>query len=98
MRNGRHRIPVAELRRQGLLVEGDSYASLRARLESVEAELRQANEDRQAIERELRQSQATVRMLWGKARQRDEQLANLRERRERRGFRIPRPGKRWRWT
>ncbi len=98
VRNGRRLIPVAELRRQGLLVERDRYAAVRARLESVEAELRHATEERLAIERELHQSQATVRMLWGKARQRDEQLASLRVHRERRGFRIPRLGKRWRWT
>jgi hypothetical protein len=94
LRNGRHRIPLAELRRQGLLVERDRYASLRARLESLEAELRKSTEDRREVERELRESQATIRMLWGKARQGDEQLAKLREHKERRGFRLPRLGKR----
>jgi hypothetical protein len=94
LRNGRHRIPLAELRRQGLLVERNRYASARARLESLEAELRKATEDRQEIERELRESQATVRMLWGKARQRDEQLAKLRQHKERRGFRLPGLGRR----
>jgi septal ring factor EnvC (AmiA/AmiB activator) len=94
LRNGRHRIPLAELRRQGLLVERDHYASLRTRLERLEAELRKAAEDRQAIERKLRESQATIRMLWSKARQRDVQLAHLGGRRVRRGIRFPRLGKR----
>ena len=92
VRNGRHRISIAELRRQGLLVERDRYAALRTRLESLEAQLRQATEARRMIEQELHESQATVRMLWGKARQRDEQLANLRRGRERRGIRFPRLG------
>jgi hypothetical protein len=90
LRNGRHRIPVSELHRQGLLVEGGRYASLRDQVESLEAELRTAIEARDLMERELHETQATARLLWTKARQRDQELAKVRGRRRRWRIRWPR--------
>jgi hypothetical protein len=94
LRDGRRRIPVSELHRQGLLVEGDRYASLHSRVESLEAELRTALETCELMQRQLQESQATARMLWTKARQRDQELAKLRGRKRRLRIRWPRRRKR----
>ena len=69
---------------QGFLVESDRYASLLSRAESLEGDLRKALEARGLAQRELQESQALARMLWAKARQRDEELAKLRGRKRKR--------------
>ena len=89
LRNGRYRIPVAELRRHGLLVDGDQYSSLHSRVESLEAQLHRALEERESAMRELEEAQATVRVLWTKVRQRDQELVKLRGRKHRRRLRWP---------
>jgi chromosome segregation ATPase len=76
-RNGRHRIPVAELRRQGLVVGGERYDALRRRADSLEAQLRAALERRQRAQRELEEARETVRLVWGMVRQKDRELAEL---------------------
>jgi chromosome segregation ATPase len=70
LRDGRHRIPIAELQRLDLLVAGDRYRSLRQRVESLEAEVEALSEARNRVEAELRESEARARMLWGIARDR----------------------------
>jgi hypothetical protein len=82
-RGGRQTIPLAELRRHDLLVEGDRYKSARQRAESLEAELRSALESRERIEQELADAQEKVRMMWGMAQQRDWKLRVARKRRSR---------------
>jgi chromosome segregation ATPase len=76
-RNGRHRIPVSELKRQGLVVEGERYESLRRRAESLEAQLRTVVERRARAQRELQEARETVRMVWGMVRRKDRELAEL---------------------
>jgi chromosome segregation ATPase len=83
-REGRHRIPVAELQRHDLLVEGGRYRSVRERVESLEAELRTALESRERMQRELEEAEEKVRMMWGMAQQRDMKLRVVRRRRWRR--------------
>jgi hypothetical protein len=78
LRSGRHRIPVAELQRQELLVEGGRYRSLRDRVESLEAQLRTALESRDHLLHELEESQEKVRMVWSMAQQRDQKLLRVR--------------------
>jgi hypothetical protein len=95
LRDGRHRIPVVELMRGGLLVEGGRYRSLRKRAESLEEQLRTTLESRDHLRQELEESQEKVRMVWGMARQRDQKL--LRAARKRRWglrwlFRRSKPG------
>lgn len=82
-RDGRQTIPLAELRRHDLLVEGGRYQSARERAESLEAELRTALESRERIEQELADAQEKVRMMWGMAQQRDWKLRVARKRRSR---------------
>jgi hypothetical protein len=77
-RNGRHRIAVAELRRQGLVVDGERHDALRRRAESLEAQLRTAFERREQAQRELDEARETVRMVWGMVRRKDRELAELR--------------------
>jgi hypothetical protein len=81
LRDGRHRIPVVELLRRDLLVEGGRYRSLHERAESLEAQLHTALESRDHLRQELEESQAKVQMVWGMARQRDQKLARVRKRR-----------------
>jgi type II secretory pathway component PulL len=72
-------------RAQGLLVKGDREASLLARVECLEADLRKALEARELAQRELQESQAMARMLWTKAHQRGQELARSRGRKRRWG-------------
>ena len=48
-RDGRKTIPLAELRRRDLLVDGGRYRSARERAESLEAELRVARKRRSRL-------------------------------------------------
>jgi hypothetical protein len=75
---GRHRIPLAELQRQGLLVEHERYASAQRQVASLEADLRAAHEGRDRAERELHDLQETLRWVWGMVRQKEHGLADLR--------------------
>jgi hypothetical protein len=89
-RDGRHRIPVAELQRHDLLVEGDRYRSVRERAESLEAQLRTALESRERMQRELEEAEEKVRMMWGMAQQRDLKLRVARKKRWRSRWRFRR--------
>jgi hypothetical protein len=80
LRNGRHRIRLAELQRVELLVEGDRYQSERERAESLEAELRAARESRERLRQELEEAREKARMMWGMAQQRDWKLRVARRR------------------
>jgi hypothetical protein len=91
VRDGRHRIPLAELRRHGLLVEGERYRSALERAESSEAQLRAALATREQAQKELGELQETVRMVWAMVRQKDQKLARLGKARE------ERDGSRWPW-
>ena len=82
-RNGQQTIPLVELRRHDLLVDGGRYKSARERAESLEAELASALESRERIEQELADAQEKVRMMWGMAQQRDWKLRVARKRRSR---------------
>jgi chromosome segregation ATPase len=73
-------IPLAELRRHDLLVEGDRYRSARERVESLEAQLRDAVESRKRIQQELKETQEKVRVMWGMTQQREWRLQQARER------------------
>jgi hypothetical protein len=73
------RIPLAELRRHDLLVEGDRYRSARERAESLEAQLRAAVESRKRIQQELEEAQEKARLMWGMAQQRDWKLQRARK-------------------
>ncbi len=88
--DGRQTIPLAELRRHDLLVEGGRYKSARERAESLEAQLRTAVESRERIEKELEDAQEKVRMMWGMAQQRDWKLRVARKRRSRLRWRLRR--------
>lgn len=87
---GRKTIPLAELRRHDLLVEGGRYRSARERAESLEAQLRTALESRERVEQELADAQEKVRMMWGMAQQRDWKLRVARKRRSRLRWRFRR--------
>ena len=82
VRDGRQLIPLAELCRQGLLVEGKRYRSVLERAESLEAQLRAALKSREKPQQELRESQETVRMVWAMVRRKDQELARLLKGRE----------------
>jgi hypothetical protein len=82
--DGRHRIPLAELQREGLLVDCERHTSLVERAESLEAELRAAFEGREQAQQELRELQETVRMVWGMVRQKEQEIFLLRTAREKR--------------
>ena len=83
LRDGRHRIPLAELQKHDLLVEGGRYRSVRERAESLQAQLRTALESRERMQRDLEEAQEKVRMMWGMAQQRDWKLRVARKRRSR---------------
>jgi chromosome segregation ATPase len=83
LRNGRHRIRLAELQRHDLLVEGGRYQSERERAESLEAQLRTARKSRERLQRELEEAREKARMMWGMAQQRDWKLRVARRRRAR---------------
>jgi chromosome segregation ATPase len=93
---GRHTIPLTELRRHGLLVEGERYRSLLERAEALEGELRIALESLEQARKELRETQETLRMVWSMVRQKEQELSYLETARERRGS-IRWPWRRWRW-
>jgi helix-turn-helix protein len=83
LRDGRHRIPLAELQRHDLLVEGGRYRSVRERVKSLETQLRTALESRERMQQDLEEAQEQVRMLWGMAQQGDWKLRVARKRRSR---------------
>jgi hypothetical protein len=93
--DGRHRIPLAELQRQALLVEGERFTSLLERVASLEGELRAAFESREQAQQELRELQETARMLWGMVRREEQETLHLQTAREPRGS-IRWPLRRWR--
>src|SRR4051794_24395811 len=64
VRDGRHWIPLAELHRHDLLVEGERYRAVVERAESLEARLRAAHESCEQAQRELRESQETLKVVW----------------------------------
>ena len=93
LRNGRHRILLAELQRRDLLVQGGRYKSERERAELLEAELRAAREARERMRQELEEAREKARMMWGMAQQRDWKLRIARRRsRSRWPFRRPSSG------
>jgi hypothetical protein len=71
LRDGHHRIPLAELQRHDLLVEGGRYRSVLERAEALEAQLRTALESGERVQRELEEEQEKARMMWSMAQQRD---------------------------
>jgi predicted nucleic acid-binding Zn-ribbon protein len=81
VRGGRHRIPIAELRRHDLLVDASLYRSARERVQSLEAELQTALESRERVQRELEEAEEKVRVMWGMAQQRDMKLRVVRKKR-----------------
>jgi hypothetical protein len=83
LRDGRHRIPLAELQRHDLLVEGGRYRSVRERVKSLETQLRTALESRERMQQDLEEAQEQVRMLWGMAQQGDWKLRVARKQRSR---------------
>jgi hypothetical protein len=82
-RDGRHRIPLAELQRRDLLVEGSRYRSALERVESLEAELRTALESSERVQHELEEEHEKARMMWSMAQQRDWKLRVARKKRSR---------------
>jgi predicted exporter len=87
LRDGRHRIPLAELQRHDLLVEGDRYRSVLERAEALEAQLRTALESGERMQYELEEEQGKARMMWSMAQERDWKLRVARKKRSR--FRWP---------
>jgi hypothetical protein len=83
LRDGRHRIPLAELQRHDLVVAGGRYRSALERAESLEAELRTALESGERVQRELEEEQEKVRMMWSMAQQRDWKLRIAQRKRSR---------------
>ena len=82
-RDGRHRIPLAELQRHDLLVEGSRYRSALERVESLEAELRTALESSERARHELQEEHEKLRMMWSMAQKRDWELQVARKKRSR---------------
>ena len=80
IRKDHERIPLAELRRHDLLVEGNRYRTARERVESLEAQLRDAVEARKRVQQELEATQEKVRVMWGMTQQREWRLQQARER------------------
>lgn len=74
--DGRHRIPLAELQSQGLLVDAARHASALERAESLEAELGAVRESREQARQELRESQETLRVVWGMVRQMEQEISH----------------------
>jgi hypothetical protein len=93
LHDGRHRIPVMELLRGDLLVEGGRYRSLRQRTESLEAELGSALESRDQLREDLSKLEDKLRVVWGMARQRDQKLMQASRRRRWRFWRWLRKGR-----
>jgi hypothetical protein len=88
--NGRHRIALVALQRQGLLVEGGRYRSLLEWVESLEARLRTTLASREQAQQELHESQETLRMVWAMERHKEQELTRLgRSRQDRAGIRWP---------
>jgi hypothetical protein len=83
LRDGRHRIPLAELQRHDLLVEGGRYRSVLERAEALEAQLRTARESGERVRHELEEEQEKARMMWSMAQQRDWTLRIARKKRSR---------------
>ena len=87
LRDGRRRIPLTELQRHDLLVEGDRYRSVLKRAEALEAQLRTALESGERVQQELEEEHEKVRMMWSMAQERDWKLRIARKKRSR--FRWP---------
>jgi phytoene/squalene synthetase len=83
LRDGRHRIPLAELQRHDLLVEGDRYRSVLERAEALEAQLRTALESGERVQQKLEEEQEKARMMWSMVQQRDWKLRVARKKRSR---------------
>lgn len=77
VRDGRRTIPLAELRRHGLVVEVERYEAVVERAESLEAQLRAAHESRERAQQELRESQETLKVVWAMVQHKDQELARL---------------------
>jgi hypothetical protein len=87
LRDGRHRIPIAELQRLDLLVAGGRYRSLRKRVESLEAEVEALSVARERAEAELSEAQVRARMMWSITLEQEQKLATPPRRRRR--IRLP---------
>jgi chromosome segregation ATPase len=85
VQDGRRRIPLAELQRQGLLVDPEQHANLLERAEALEADLRAAFESREQAQQELRELQDTLRMVWSMVRQLEQDISHLQAARAERG-------------
>ena len=97
VQDGRHRIPLAELQSQDLLVEAARYTSALERAESLESELRAALESREQAQQELRELRETLRMVWGMVRQMEQEISHPENARaERRTTRWPWLRRPWR--
>jgi hypothetical protein len=83
LRDGRHRISLAELQRHDLLVEGSRYRSVLERAEALEAQLRTALESGERVQQELEEEQGKVRMMWSMVQRRDWTLRIARKKRSR---------------
>jgi hypothetical protein len=77
VQDGRHRIPLAELQRQGLVVDPEQHANLLERAESLEADLRAAFAAREQAQQELHELQDTLRMVWSMVRQLEQEISHL---------------------
>jgi chromosome segregation ATPase len=97
VQDGRHRIPLAELQSQDLLVEAARYTSALEQAESLESELRAALESREQAQQELRELRETLRMVWGMVRQMEQEISHPENARaERRTIRWPWLRRPWR--
>ena len=83
LRDGRRRIPLAELQRHDLLVEGGRYRSALERAEALETQLRTALESGERVQQELEEEHEKVRMMWSMAQERDWKLRVARKKRSR---------------
>jgi len=83
LRDGRRRIPLAELQRHDLLVEGGRYRSALERAEALETRLRTALESGERVQQELEEEHEKVRMMWSMAQERDWKLRVARKKRSR---------------
>lgn len=88
-RNGRHRIPLVELHRQSLLVQGERHRTVLERAESLEARLQAALESCEQAQQELRESQETVQLVWAMVRHKDQELERWEAREQRARMRWP---------
>ena len=85
VQDGRHRIPLAELQSQGLVVDPKQHANLLERAEALEADLRTALEGREQARQELHELQDTLRMVWSMVRQLEQEISHLQAARAERG-------------